>query len=228
MGVKNDDAISRAWELQKQRQAQAEERINKTKVSRILTDADFKNSMAALAESGYIFGDNRVHIHIADGESLIKQGLKSILSKNGQWLCDYQVMVEWLADNRGKGLLVMGTCGTGKTLICGQVLPLLLHMVEGKIVTPYTAQAMNGNLDKVMGQRCVYLDDIGTEETVVSYGNRRDAFCEIVDNAERTGNMIIATTNLNTQELKERYGERTVDRLRAICKVGVVRGPSMR
>ena len=62
------------------------------------------------------------------------------------------------------------------------------------------------------------MDDIGTEGQSVIFGERRWAFPEIVDEAEKKGKLLIVTTNLTKDELSGRYGDRTLDRLRAITK----------
>jgi DNA replication protein len=62
----------------------------------------------------------------------------------------------------------------------------------------------------------------------VKYGEKRLAFPELVDEAEKKGKLLIVTTNLSIQELKEKYGERTVDRLRAITTPILFKGESLR
>ena len=66
------------------------------------------------------------------------------------------------------------------------------------------------------------MDDIGTENLSVKYGEKRLAFAELTDEAEKKGKLLILTTNLSIDELREKYGERTVDRLRAITKTVLV------
>ena len=77
---------------------------------------------------------------------------------------------------------------------------------------------VNKNIDKAIKPHLIYLDDVGTEGECIRFGERRQAFPEIVDEAEKKGKLLIVTTNLNTDELKYRYGDRTLDRLRAITR----------
>ena len=44
----------------------------------------------------------------------------------------------------------------------------------------------------------------------------------------KKGKLLILTTNLSIDELREKYGERTVDRLRAITKTVLFTGESLR
>lgn len=87
---------------------------------------------------------------------------------------------------------------------------------------------MNTDIDDVMKKHIVYIDDIGTEGVSVRYGERRMAFPELVDDAEKKGKLLIVTSNLTTDELKEKYGERTLDRLKAISKLVLFKGKSLR
>ena len=128
----------------------------------------------------------------------------------------------------GRGLLCFGNCGRGKTLICGKILPLLLNHYCGKVVSCYDSQQMNAELDAVKQKHIIYVDDIGTENLSVKYGEKRLAFAELADEAEKKGKLLILTTNLSIDELREKYGERTIDRLRAITKTVLFSGESLR
>lgn len=71
-------------------------------------------------------------------------------------------------------------------------------------------------------------DDIGTENLSVKYGEKRLSFAELADEAEKKGKLLILTTNLSIDELREKYGERTIDRLRAITRTVLFSGESLR
>jgi DNA replication protein DnaC len=87
---------------------------------------------------------------------------------------------------------------------------------------------MNEMVDTIKQQKLIYIDDIGTEHQSVKFGERRETFPEIVDEAEKKGKFLIVTTNLSMTELKAKYGERTLDRLRAITKRVKLEGKSLR
>ena len=89
-------------------------------------------------------------------------------------------------------------------------------------------QQMNADLDAVKQKHIIYVDDIGTENLSVKYGEKRLAFAELADEAEKKGKLLILTTNLTIDELREKYGERTIDRLRAITKTVLFSGESLR
>lgn len=172
-----------------------------------------------------------------------------------QWLPAYETVAEWLADNRSRGLICVGPCGLGKTVICQKVLPVLFSRHWGIEVLSVTANEMNARIDDLLRycqpNHVIIIDDLGTEPAeTVSFGNRRRPFCELVDTAERRGTLLIVTTNLRTTMLRlkedcrlgragerdprgipsieERYGIPTLDRLRATTRVALFSGDSLR
>ena len=122
----------------------------------------------------------------------------------------------------------MGNCGTGKTLICGKILPILINHYLRRVVYIADAKRLNKDIDIVLTQHQIYIDDIGIEDMSVNYGEKRLTFAEIVDEAEKKGKLLIITTNLDTKEIEEKYGTRTIDRLRAITKSITLSGKSFR
>ena len=49
---------------------------------------------------------------------MITTGLQARFGDNAVWLPEYQQIVDWLSDNKGDGLLVIGDSGLGKSVIC--------------------------------------------------------------------------------------------------------------
>ena len=192
-----------------------------------------------------------------DARQRIAAGIKYHMKDKAQWLPAYDQVAQWFADNRGRGLICTGTCGLGKSLICRDILPQLFKIHYGNKLETYTVSAtdMPPRIDKLL-DFCAYshiivIDDLGTEpvEAWIDY-RKRNPFCELVDKAERTGTMLIITTNLFTTiprlktdcaygkagdlvpslhpSIEERYGIRTLDRLRAITSVVLFQGKSLR
>ncbi len=144
------------------------------------------------------------------------------------WLPEYEHVVNWLENNNGRGLFMTGTCGRGKSLIGRFVLPALLLKYCRKVVSVYDTNYMNANIDEILKKHIIYLDDIGTEEISVKFGERRSAFAEIVDAAEKQGKLLIISTNLKSEPFSEKYGGRTLDRIIAITKIIKFEGESLR
>ena len=158
---------------------------------------------------------------------VLKEGMAHYLGGIPQWSKEYDEVADWLTDNKGKGLLAVGQVGRGKTLICMDVLPDILESVGIKCVR-LSSYAMSRNVDDIFKARALVLDDIGTEDIASFYGERHDLFKEIVDHAEREAVLLVVTTNMTAKELKERYGERCVDRLFGIVRPVVFKGSSLR
>ena len=189
---------------------------------------DFKSALSVLADVGFNPVPNAVFISVPDAKAALWKGIQFFTGNAASWQDEYNDVANWLTDNKGRGLLCIGNCGRGKTLLCGRIMPVLLNHYCHKIVSCYDAQQLNANLDAVKQKHIIYVDDIGTEFLSVKYGEKRLSFAELVDEAEKKGKLLIISTNLSLSELQQKYGERTVDRLRAITTPVVFKGDSLR
>lgn len=189
---------------------------------------NFEKEIAGLQGIGFNLVPNLVKIQIPDAKNNLWKGIRHYTGDSAQWQPEYEDIAKWLSDNGGKGLLCIGNCGRGKTLICEKVIPILLSAFCRRIISCYDAQQMNADIDTVKQKHIICIDDIGTESLSVKYGEKRMAFPELVDEAEKKGKLLIITTNLSLSEIKEKYGERTLDRLRAITTPVVFKGESLR
>lgn len=189
---------------------------------------DFDAEVRRLIEVGAISQPDRIHIAIDDARGILVRGLIHFIGPSAQWLPEYDKVADWLNDNQGMGLFCYGSCGRGKSVLTSMVIPTILHYWANKIVYCYTAEAMARNLDKIKSYPLVCIDDIGVEGIANIYGNKTYALPAIVDEAERKGHLLILSTNLTVDEIGPKYGERTMDRLRAICKPVMFAGDSLR
>lgn len=197
-----------------------------------------KTELILKAMDGYNYPSlpDKVQIHIPNAESHLRGGLDFMVRKfsgnpsaKAVWSeSNYRPIVDWMENNNGKGLLMSGACGLGKTLIGSFILPLLINDACNKIVNCCDAQEMNVRADELMGYHLLSIDDVGVEGLANIYGNKRMLFPELVDAAEKKGRLLIITTNLDVLELSQKYGERTIDRLRAITKFVPFSGNSLR
>lgn len=146
-----------------------------------------------------------------------------------RWRDCYGPLAEWLEDNHSRGLLLMGTCGTGKTLLMQAACGLILACGR-RVVTMASSVRMNARSEELLGKAggMLYIDDVGRECEAREYGNRQMVFADLADEAERRGGLLMASTNLGFEQLSARYGERTADRLRAITRPIVFTGGSAR
>ena len=182
----------------------------------------------ALQGTGFFGSPKKVSIHIDNAKLLLCNGLKYYCGEGAVWQQEYEEVAEWLTDNKGRGLWLCGECGRGKTLIGAKILPVLFNFYHfpRKIISLYDAKDLNSKFDDIVKKHIIY--DVGKESVDVNYGNRNLRFPDIVDEAEKKGKLLMFTTNLSQEKMVEKYGERTVDRLRAITKKIVFRGKSLR
>lgn len=192
---------------------------------------DFETTARRLQEMGIIESlpdDKRVYIRLQNAKDILQRGMNWATSGNCKWQPEYDKIVDWLTDNHGRGLLMYGQCGRGKSLLGMYVLPTILNYWCHKIVNCVNAQQMNQQADELLSKHIIYIDDVGTESVSNQYGNKRTVFPEIVDAAERHGKLLIISTNLSLLQLQQQYGDRIADRLKAITTQVLFKGNSLR
>ena len=195
------------------------------------TPAPVRDLSPGIMSPGIISPDG--HITIANAKERLQKGLQHFLGDKAQWLPDYDEIADWLSDNKGRGLLLVGTSGLGKSIICQKILPVLL----GSDVAVVSAREMGQQIDTLLQQRCVIIDNLGREPIteMVNY-RKRQPFFELCDESVRRGILLIVNTTFSTSRvrnplypnsIKERYGDEVYNRLRAITHVVELRGQSM-
>ena len=137
----------------------------------------------------------------------------------------YDEIIDWMVDTKGRGLMLMGECGLGKSTILNFVIPAIFRTKTNKILRSVPAKEL-GAVDRNKAP-FIIIDDLGTESIKNDYGTKIDAVSDAISYAEDSSKTLLITTNLTPQALKERYDERTLDRLRK-CKVVIIKGKSFR
>lgn len=172
--------------------------------------------------------DERIHISTPDARSVLARGIRHFFGSDAVWLDEYEQVAEWLSNNEGRGLLCVGNCGRGKSVICQQVLPIIFKHWHGLVVNTITAIELNEKFNEYRQYKILSIDDIGTEPVANHYGEKRNYIQEIIDEAERKQKLLILSTNLSEDELKTKYDIRTMDRLRKLTTPVVFAGESLR
>jgi len=140
-------------------------------------------------------------------------------------LTAYDEIIDWMVDTRGRGLMLMGECGLGKSTILNYVIPAIFRTKTNKVLRSIPAKELAA-VDKNVAP-FIIIDDLGTESIKNDYGTKIDAVADAISYAEDSSKTLLITTNLSPNSLKERYDERTLDRLRK-CKVVIIKGKSFR
>ena len=137
----------------------------------------------------------------------------------------YDEIIDWIVDTRGRGLMLMGECGLGKSTILNFVIPAIFRTKTNKVLRSIPAKELAAVERNVAP--FIIIDDLGTESIKNDYGTKIDAVADAISYAEDSSKTLLITTNLSPQGLKTRYDERTLDRLRK-CKVVIIKGKSFR
>jgi len=137
----------------------------------------------------------------------------------------YDEIIDWMVDTKGKGLILMGECGLGKSTILKYVIPAIFRTKLNKVLRSTPAKEL-GVIERNKSPFTI-IDDLGTESIKNDYGTKIDAVADAIADAEDSSKTLIITTNLTPKSFKERYDERTLDRLRN-CKVVIIKGESLR
>jgi len=178
-------------------------------------------------DRGFRPHDQRTHIMIKNARDVLWRELQAELGDDAQWLPEYDEVAAWLTDNQGKGLLCMGDCGRGKTLITNRILPRLFQRI-GKVLHIHTAIELLDHYPEISPYKHICIDDMGTEPDAKRFGESHNYISELIDLAERKEKLLIISTNLNKEEILQRYDLRTFDRLRSLCMRVVFKGESLR
>jgi DNA replication protein DnaC len=175
--------------------------------------------------------EEKVYINIPNAREVLENSFKYFLSKENKdlvWLPEYEEIVKWIEDNDGRGLLLFGPCGLGKSLLSRYVIPSILFAFYDRICTIKSALQLNLSIDEVLEKKIISIDDLGTESILNDYGNKRLPIAELLDTAEQQGKLLIISTNLDGAEIKNRYGSRVLERIISTTKRIEFKGDSLR
>lgn len=148
-----------------------------------------------------------------------------------------------------KGLLIAGNFGVGKTWfmkLFSRNQRQVYNLVNAKnIANEFESEGQDCMYHYVKKQKnaindasCFFqpysglcIDDLGTEDIKIHYGNRKNVVGDLIEQRYAAGNcgvFLHATTNLTADQLKDFYGGRVVDRMREIFNFIEFTGESKR
>lgn len=156
---------------------------------------------------------------------------------------------EWLADANGKsGLMLCGLYGNGKTTLAIALSRFIEYVTEQeygydkRIIMPVrTAKDIcslfnqenrkdnTAKIDNIKFMPMLIIDDMGEEPTeTLVYGMPRTPIIDIISARYTACRTTVITTNLQTPEIKKKYGVRIYDRLTEMCQPIVFTNDSYR
>lgn len=135
-----------------------------------------------------------------------------------------------------KGIMLRGGVGTGKTLIVKALMKVILHFdkLNARFIHAVDLQSIYAKQNEeeinILKER-VYtiIDDFGVESVETKfYGNIMEPFNDLFDCRYRRNLLSILTTNLLPSDIRERYGDRIIDRFKETINDIVLDYPSLR
>jgi len=184
------------------------------------TDATKKRDRTAMMadvirqqrKGGGFKGDAKVRWTLQDADVLLMRGLAYAIGPKAQWLPEYDAVADWLSDNQGKGLMCIGDCGRGKTIITRDILPLVfknyiqIHDAQTDywfhpVYNYFQAKELKSRWDEIVRGKIICIDDVGTEPIAKVYGETHNYFSELVDLCNDRDKLLICSTNLTHAQL---------------------------
>lgn len=141
-------------------------------------------------------------------------------------------MEQWISNpvEPYRGILLIGHVGTGKSTMMRAVSRMYAQRYGlgfgvktcADLVRSFTEFGYSGEVERWTKAPHICLDDLGHEGQGVHYGTRTDLVGEIIESrydAALNGERMIThfTTNLSTNQIREKYGERVYSRIVQMC-----------
>ena len=163
-------------------------------------------------KGGGFKGDAKVRWTLQGADVLLMRGLAYAIGPKAQWLPEYDAVADWLSDNQGKGLMCIGDCGRGKTVITRDILPLVfknyiqIHDAQTDywfhpVYSYFQAKELKSRWDEIVRGKIICIDDVGTEPIAKVYGETHNYFSELVDICNDRDKLLICSTNLTQAQL---------------------------
>jgi len=154
---------------------------------------------------------------------------------------DYGMIVEAFSDilnTPGRGALITGSVGCGKTFAMSALIrAFTIECFDSEQLSKLTMDQQEHQVhDYIRHGNDIFLDDIGSEDIISSYGNKQNIAADFLINwhahmvklpVDRRSRMYI-TTNLTIDQLIVKYGLRIIDRVAEICDFIEMSGKSQR
>lgn len=134
-----------------------------------------------------------------------------------------------------KGILILGLPGRGKTWCIRQQ-----RMVSAsKLAMEFQAYGLDAIKSLINAQISyqaarVSIDDLGIEQSVKHFGNGLDPIAWVIQSIYDINQVaeqpiqLLMTSNLNVNELTEKYGERIMSRIEEMCDIVVLEDTNLR
>lgn len=205
-GILNDETREALQTIAEAQHKAVDEQKTKRDRTRLMADV-----IKAQRKGGGFKGDAKVRWTLRDADMLLMKGLAYAIGPTAQWLPEYDGVVNWLSDNQGKGLMCIGDCGRGKTVITRDILPqifkhyITIQYSDGWVGHPpynyFLAKELKSRWAEIERCKVICVDDVGTEPIAKVYGETHNYFSELVDLCNDRDKLLICSTNLTQAQL---------------------------
>lgn len=196
------------------------------------SNIDYSEIFRQMKVEGSPVPTQRPHIVIPNARQELENAMNAILSSMGErlvWLPEYDKVADWLAGNKGKGLFLYGNCGRGKSLLARYAIPAIIRAFSRRIVTIVDCGTQQYEIDEILRRKLIVLDDVGVEVDRIDYGTRRNIVVEAINKSQDDpSTMLIMSSNLSGDAIRDRYGDRIYDRVKYLCHRIAFNGKSLR
>jgi DNA replication protein DnaC len=145
-----------------------------------------------------------------------------------QFTPELEELADWLTDTKGKGLFLTGNVGRGKTNIIMYVIPLIFFHFQRKVVKTVIAEELANKFSELKSKKFIAVDEMGVEPIVNEFGSKYEPINKLFNIAETESKILFVSTNLDGAQVLERYGTRTLDRIKRLCRIIKFNGESLR
>lgn len=136
----------------------------------------------------------------------------------------------WIFSSTKRGLILMGTCGNGKSTMLRAIKRMLASHAtycHADEIHEYCKKTQGDIMYK--NERFLLLDDLGAEpEKCISFGEELYPMVKLLSHRYNYMLTTIIATNLGLDQIRERYGARVADRLTEMFDVIVYSEESFR
>lgn len=145
------------------------------------------------------------------------------------YLDKIEKVTRWLTHSPKRGLLLMGSVGNGKSTMLHTIKYLIGYKaLLSDAIGIYDYFKQHGTM-LLWNEQLVIIDDLGAEPVrCTNYGEEHNPLAKLLLHRYDKQLTTIIATNLNLQDIQDRYGDRVVDRMYEMFDVIIYKRESYR